>query len=417
MTVRLASLCISSLLFVAFAANARELPESVTVAVKRLCSPTRTARELPSIEIIIDDSGSMRGFVSAENGDIYRKVIENLTGTLADHHFAVRALHDLDGIVKTSRPLTPNFYSGADTPLRRAFDVASSDRSGSIFVIISDLIQPRSELGRVCGALKKALRVKPAMQVLGIRSAFSTQTRPQCAPQCRAEAHPAVYVIVLAPDDEALQLFEARTHLVASSLSADMKFTLDRRNGPYLFYSKIPAIEVLRVVPVEIDGWRAEALAESACGSFVTVMSSIAETKVPLRLRLSTTVNDPDVYPAKAHFAVARVHSPQLASIEAIRPDLITHDRVLPLFFGELEVTYRIGSPPSGWDVYRVRLMPAEESLLSPDWVGEWSKEAPIIGENDTVSIADNIIQTALHAVTQMEPMLEHFIAVHRRRK
>jgi hypothetical protein len=108
-----------------------------------------------------------------------------------------------------------------------------------------------------------------------------------------------------------------------------------------------------------------------------------------------------------------------LAGIVNMSSNLAAHRWDVPIFFErELEVTYRIGpAPESGWDVYRVQLIPAEESLRSPNWVVEWSRETPIGGEIDAISIADDIVQMALRTVTQNQPMLEHFIAVRRRRK
>lgn len=410
-------------------ARAREV--SPQDAIRAYCTPP-ARQPLPPVEIIVDDSESMAGFLRSEGGDVYRKVLENLIARSGQ--VVVRPLNSLpresrvdagtrrrkrsssSGAPRASvgNPFSDTFYSKQATPLDAAFRAARDDQGNRIFVIVSDLLQPRSSPGAATRMLAAALQNKRAVLIVGFRSAFSSQVLPRCTPRCTSTAlRPPVFVIVLAPTSAILREFEEQVALRANSVQTD--------SSPHYFYGDGPALAVGNVLPAKQRGERWSIVRQDvdckaefgprqviyvsrdAPSRFRLELSPIVRTSV-----IDLTEAEPDVSFVDEGSVRAAAFEPSAARLE--------HRVGMVYKSTGIRVAYALDQPTQGWRAYRVRYRPGDRSLSAPDWVTNWSKEEPAYNPERNVDavnvyIVKELVQTILNSTfIEQRPMLEHFL-------
>lgn len=383
-------------------------------AVQVFCAESGPRTALPRVQIIVDNSRSMTGFLRAKKGDVYRRALENLMSKLGQP--IVRPLNATTQRVPAAQMLDETFYSEGTTPLGNAFKVARDDRRGDVFVLVTDLAQDRSQLGQASSVLAEALKTKRALLIVGAESAFSA---PRCSPDCDAEMKVPFYFVVLAPTPEILREFESRVGLRASTVTG--------RNSPNFFFADGPALEAdaINLTSSSRDtNWRLDAgggLAEPYCRSErayrkVLFVVGTPETKSPLQLRLRVKVNTSLSTMSAARVEITYVDTgdrrPNRSEASKIR-----HDRgEIPIYEPtDLEITYQLDPPPeSGWRTYRIRYLTDQDSLATPVWVTEWNGRIPPV-KNEVYVLRDFVNEALRSPWIQQRPIIEHFVVVRQR--
>lgn len=380
---------------------------------------------LPPIDVLIDSSRSMKGFLHAERGGRYRKIIEKLIDTVG-HEVTFRRLSSpYAAPIRQDRSVyDPELYSTNDTPLDKAFDFAR-DRPDSITVLISDLEHSTTtgDLREASRALAVAITTKKYAALVGIRSAFSEQESPSCSPNCQTQRRRYFYVLALSKTPGALQRFVRMTGID--------QFAFDDAgaavHGAPLFFSDRPAVEI---TSIEIEGDRNRGPWDEYRD---TARVACAETRID---RLQSSVTYRDVWPRHplALRVGFRVHSPiqnfswTAPKIEKIvrpvwrTPRSITTDVVTHFAKGEafasgapqsIRIEYSFQQPtPTTWDVYRIWFSSDPDNFEVPKWVAKWNEQVPA-SEDATPAVAA-LVRVMVRDVTQKIPLLEHFIAIGR---
>jgi hypothetical protein len=385
------------------------------------CAPDLT--ELPPIDLIIDNSKSMTGFVQSEGGGRYRAVINQILRNGFGDKVTIRKLSApaRDPIRQAASLFDPSFYLDDDTPLQMAFDYARLN-SARITILLSDLEQSASDEDmRVAeAALVNALKKKRAVLLVGVRSPFSNQQSPRCSPMCAAQQHRYFYLMVMAPSREILRLFVDRTRIdkFAFDDSSDSKY------GPPLFYSNRPALEVdnVQLLTDPARGpwtpFRENGHVSCADQTFNRVQASFTYTNAwpsePLRLLVHVTVHDPVQDFSRTVARIAKVDRPGVAATpQEIPASGLSHSAHRQAFVNDKLVSFKyvFRKPrPHSWNVYRVWFDSKQANIEVPTWVKKCNEQAP--ATKDAYPALAALVRTIIREVTEKEPMMEHFIAI-----
>jgi len=384
------------------------------------CNPTDLP-ELPAVDMIVDDSKSMRGFVQSEGGDRFRAVVDQLLQGAVGDSITFRKLSAprQEATTQATDLFVRDFYREEDTPLDRAFSFAKANPA-RITIILSDLEQStdRNDVRVVQRALAASLVEKNAILLLGVRSAFSNQEAPRCAPACSPQQHRFFYVLIMAPSRGILRAFVEATRIDRFAFD-DATAAAD---GPTLFYSSRPALEADSVelfTDPERGPWKpwresvGVSCADQAGGRLQSSFTYAKKWPLdPLMLRVHVVVHDPIQNFSRAVARVSMTEYPGLGNPRFVRAG-VSHSARVQVFALDRVVSfnYVFARPrPHTWNVYRVWFESAQGSTEIPRWVRTCSLQHPTT-TNAYPTVAA-LVRTMIKVVTEKEPMIEHYIAI-----
>lgn len=381
------------------------------------------AAEVPPIDLLVDDSKSMRGFVNSDGGGRYRAMIDHLLETEVAATVTIRRLSATMGAEAIRRSETlfdPTFYGRDDTRLERAFEHAA-DTPQRLTILISDLEYSRNDADvRVAtGALSRALQAKAHVLLIGLRSPYSTQRVPHCSPQCAPQQQRQFYLMIMSPSPAILRLFVDMTRVDKFAFDDGAAAT----HGPPLYYSGRPALEVTGSTfldDIERGPWSAvrEAAyvqcADQALGRLQVAFAYRGTfPTAPIRLALKVSVHAPIHNLSSAE---TRIQKMELTRSEVRRPTAavrLWHSAREQAFVQGTLVTfvYHFSRPkPSTWDVYRIWLESRRANVGVPTWVAAWNQQSA--ATEDAQPAVATLVRTMIRQVTERQPLLEHYVVV-----
>lgn len=384
---------------------------------------------LPSplpLQLYIDGSGSMRGFVTdkeATYSKALRQILDRATTAqypLSIYKFAgaVSSLHT--GL--SHQLLSPTFYDGDDTSLAHLLTQIAGEATG-LSVVVSDLIQsePGKDQLAMLKAVRKAVEKRPEVLLLAFRSRFCPtsrkkpieQERQRCSRNQSSYQERAFYVLIIAPCREALVQFQ-------NSVLRDLK------EQESFWTTQVPLqVDRIKFAPplpsqASQSVWNLATMPDFSpalhrfFGAFIERMAPRSQEGT-LRFRLAAQSRmqfssvEQMVYQIEyTTFRGGRASSPVPS---ALQPKMERE----PKKEGDLIVTYPFPRPaPRTWDAYRIRLRAGDGNLSVPPWVQEWSK-VDSKSQADTPHL-DSLVEAMVRASTEKVVFLEQFILLGRDR-
>lgn len=433
--------CILTMLLACGGPSVPEPPSPLAVEAALgppIAEPPANSAAAPKIQLFIDASESMRGFVSKPDS-AYIGAISGLLDRAATSGFPTEAF-SFAGNVRPLESTSPNlllsnrFYNGAVTSFPNLFhEIALRWPRGAVSVIVSDLVQSSAaqdqrELSR---AFQELAKLRPEVLLLGTRSSFfgryfvegrmAGTTLSLALDGYGQDRGRPVYFLVVAPSRAALAAVE---RLLLPSFDTEARFD-----------STTPGLGVagMRYLPVDSEemlGWNARsaprALA-SAKGprslfSFEDALARGSE-KGPLTIRLAVAEGDTDN-------SVSRIIDPGAVELEGTvraftagkwgAAKEVQLEREI-LFAEEekrtvLDLHYSFHRPrPFSWDAYRIRVFPGRGNIRLPIWVGDWSTPDDSLSRwgNRTLKL-DVLIETLYRSLRERIPVCEQYILLGR---
>jgi hypothetical protein len=387
------------------------------------CSPPRLA-DLPPVDVLIDTSRSMKGFVHAENGGRYRKVLDRILERIGDK-VTIRRLTAPNG--EPIRPVRavykPDLYVDDITPLDRAFRFARESPQ-RITVLISDLEHSTKDgdLRDAERAIVVALSIKKNALVIGIKSPYINQESPACSPNCHAQGRRNLYVLIMASSPGLLRLLVDTTEI--DGFANDDPDAA--KNGSPIYYSDRSAAEVDDITlfgDPDRGAWREfrypgrVRCADSALDRLQASFSYRDQwPKEPLRLLVTFVVRDPIQNFSWTAPRIERVERPSSRLRQAVKTHVVRHFADGEAFAEggkpkSIRVEYNFTKPGiQKWDVYRVWFESNPANMAIPKWVAKWNEQVPA-SEDATPAVAA-LVRMMIREVTQKQVLLEHFIAI-----
>jgi hypothetical protein len=399
-----------------------ELEEAARLLGFFNCAP-RDLVDLPNVDLLIDDSISMRGFVQSDRGGRYRAVIERFERSGIGDNVTIRRLSSpgREPIKRSTTVLDPTLYSKDDTPLERAFDFARATPD-SITVLISDLEHSTTngDTRQARAALAAALVNKASVLLLGVRSAYSNQQMPRCSPTCPPQ-YRHFYVMIMARSPEILKLLVARSGIDSVAFDDDAAKIF----GAPLYYSTRPAVEVTGVEllsdPVRGAWTEFRETAHIPCSDQALghVQASFsyhgAWPSEPLRLLVNVIVHDPLSDLSEAVLQMSKIERPGWLSPRSVPTNGLQHSAHDRAFMTDKPIRFEYNlheTKRNTWDIYRIWFETKPANIEVPPWVARWNDQIP--ATRDASPAVAALVRTIIKEVTEKKPVLEHFIAIGR---
>jgi hypothetical protein len=183
------------------------------------------------VDVIIDDSRSMLGYLREPTSD-YRMKVQRLVGGLQAHaRPTFRPLSNPDEPVDSIEEiLTEEFYNKPDTPLTAAFSFAVGHPRVAV-VVISDFEQDEEAgVTQLCNAVKQVAQGRPYVAMYGLQTKYrhgdDTASRPW-------------YALLMTTTNESLTELEKASDIQAVSYDADFERVSETRaSGPYVVHGR-----------------------------------------------------------------------------------------------------------------------------------------------------------------------------------
>ena len=417
-------------------------PVPTTEAVLQVCqdeaqSVVKPAGEFRRLDLYVDSSGSMKGFVGRANSDYSRALMSLLERAatagydLSVFSFADRLSNPL-GNVGAATILKTNFYSGKETSFPHLFErITREYNKGAISVVVSDLVQSgrTGDQRSLILGFQELARNHPQVLLLALRSSFeglyfvegarAGTSQLLSLDGTAVEKSRPFYALVIAPTRNDLD--EAR------------RFLLPSLQGYEEFDASSPGLKLTDVEYSPSEGsipvWNTynpvEPLPAGLLSSPRALLSFLeitppAGAKSPLRLRFS--FEDSKDYRSHGLWSLRdlsfKVHRRSLRSgkwTQAVDAEI--HPEALLSADGKfLNINYTFPRPDtSSWDLYHVRLMPGAGNLRLPSWVEEWTTpddSLPIWG-NRTFKL-ELFIEALTRSLREQVPVSEHYLLLGR---
>lgn len=390
-----------------------------------------------SLDLYVDASGSMRGFVKRPES-VFRNALSSLLDRastsgykLSVHGFADQVSKPL-GNIGASSILTPAFYSGDETSFPElAKSILHRLDSGAVSIIVSDLVQSgrTGDQRALASAFQELASRKAEVLLLAFLSAFEGKYFVEGAKRgsvlslsfdgSSAERSRPFYILIVAPSR--VELDRARRFLFPDVV-AEEEFDATR---PGVSLEKA---EYLPPNNGSLRVWNTYRMPEALSMSSLTPRSvlSFLEIAPPSGrkspLRLGFTVKDENSsrlgtvrWASNVSFTVQRriLRAGQWKPLE----DLDIDSEALFSRDGKaMTVSYSFPRPePFSWDAYRIRLMPGEGNLRLPLWAEDWSAaddSLPLWG-NRTLKL-NLFVEAMIRSIQEQVPLSEHYILLGR---
>lgn len=379
-----------------------ELPTIPTAeTVLQICrdespSVVKPPGEARRLNLYVDASGSMKGFIGSASSDYSRALIYLLErAATAGYDLSVfgfsNRISDPFGNVGAATMLRPEFYSGGETSFPNLFErITREYDEGAISVVVSDFVQSgrTGDQRSLILAFQELARKNPQVLLLAFRSSFEGRYFVEGAHAgtshllhldgTTAEQSRPFYALVIAP--------------TRSDLDEARRFLLQGLRSYEEFDASSPGLKLANVdyspspedsAPVWYTYKPVEPLPLGRSSSPRTLLSFLevnhpAIAKPPLHLRFS--LPDSKGYLSRVLWSPRdlsfKVHRRSLRSGKWTPVENVEIDPE-PLFSEDgqfLNITYAFSRPePLSWDLYHVHLMPGAGNLRLPPWVEEWT--------------------------------------------
>lgn len=372
------------------------------------------------IAIYLDDSESMRGFITNESS-LYLKTIDVILDEIfaAKYSFSFRRLSDPGSALphqNISSIKRWDFYVKGTTPLATLIKGVAGKKE--ITVIVTDLVQ--SESGTDSYTLAEALRsvAKPEndLHLLAFRSDFRGTYWIERSPKGTIDINPKegrpFYLLILSPDRESWLGFE---QAVVSHLH------------PLFTYSPTD-------LPLAVEEVKPKNPFKGKTGWFTRGEDTYDRFGSALRfLKHYTPVNPPKAAGRMPLNYSLILKNPSAAAIP-ITAD-VRHWRKETTDFSEVELSlteqqsvFTAASPAEGAldvelsfpyqknqksQIYQVQLRPRASMIALPDWVNKWSTDddRTQVNAGKTYKL-DLFIKALSRQITENIPFFNHFIVL-----
>lgn len=389
--------------------------------------PPPAAPPASSLELYIDGSQSMRGFVDNPNS-IYGKTLTAVYTNALTARYNVEAYKFSSQIEPLGQALvsdlaSPAFYGGGDTPLSQLLRrVASHVAAGAVCVIVTDMEQSESHKDEkdMIAALQEVAQASPAIMLVAFRSSFKgkyfVETTPHGVimldePDDPLKGRP-FYALIAAPTEQDLVRFQ--------------RYALAGLTQSNSFEPSAPPIRVDRRDVARLDGqaslWSRHLRSFAIASSRVSLgtLDWFRQVHVPgpvspLALRIRATTGLPVRSLADFRYQVdvltlrggKAVGAPQ--PVKDFTPEVSGKQDLMTIKF--------FFPTPEGrtWSVYRVRISAGEGNLKLPAWVDEYStlSDRDESQGNRTLHL-DLFVQSMVRAITESVVFSDHVICLGR---
>lgn len=395
------------------------------------------ARQALPLDLYVDASGSMRGFVARPDA-VFRNALSSMLDRASTSGYELSVCGFADHVSKplgnigASSILMPAFYSGDETSFPElAKSISRRLDSGAVSVVVSDLVQSgrTGDQRALASAFQELASRKPEVLLLAFRSAFQGKYFVEGAKRgtvlslsldgSSSEQSRPFYVLVVAPSR--FEMDRARRFLFPDVI-ADEEFDATR---PGVSLEKA---EYLPPNQGSLPVWNTYKVPEalpmnSLTPPFILSFLEIAPPsgrKSPLRLGFTVKDENPSrlgTVRSASHLSFAiqrrRLQAGQWKPLEELDIDseaLFSRDGK------SMTVSYSFPRPePFSWDAYRVRFMPGDGNLRLPLWVEDWSvvdDSLPLWG-NRTLKL-NLFVEAMIRSIQEQVPLSEHYILLGR---
>lgn len=380
----------------------------------------------PDLDVYVDDSGSMRGFVKTPHS-IYRQVLRSilLSSTNAQLHVSVYPLSSDRSV--TSEPFTAiqseSFYTGRDTPLAALLRKIAA-RPSHTAIVLTDLVQ--SERGTDNQMLQAALTDlashKLELRLLAFRSDFAGEYFPEIGTgpkrmdvrvsQAVPHAGRPFYLLVVAPNTSSMN--KADNDILAG---LPKLYAFDPSEAPF----EISGIKLSKQ-PEPRKSWaiytgfkvlvRPARRVESGY-TFGRTADAADVVDLPVTLSLHTKLPMHRAERVELMGEIAEWSGSFQSSATTLIP---VHGELHQEKGGTtMPIVLTVRRPkPTTWDIYRIRVRAGEGNLDVPDWVNEWSTEDDSIVEdaNKTFQLS-SFVQTLERVISERKTCGEWLLKIH----
>lgn len=420
--------------------EAPELPDAEALLApfdEPLTAASAPAPARPSLQIYIDGSRSMQGFVAVRNSNFQRRLDQLLDQAVAGGYDVSVLKFDqtvtpLPGTTSTGSILAPGFFVGDETSFPQLFDhVRKARKPGSIALVVTDLVQSSrtGEQRELSRGFQELAKDRPEVLLLALRSTFvgpywpeSTTEKDRIEVALRGHdvrSSRPFYLLVVADRAEDLPVLRRHLRLTADA-GAPASWEIDASR---------PAIVIKgsRLDPSSDEAtatWRELRESEELppvgrshrAAFWLTEVRAPSADAAPLRLRL---IPDGEIGVRElAHLEVEaqRCRFDRSSSCATAEPIDLDHEILQPDDSGALVATYALARPPDGsWDLYRVRLLAGRANLDSPIDVSLWTTDDDSVVQNAARTYKlDLFVDTLINALRGQVALSEQFILLAR---
>ena len=387
------------------------------------------AQATSDLDIYVDGSMSMRGFVSAQNSNYSQMIREVLqSATAAQFNLNIYKFTSTVTAV-THLPMgqlqTPGFYDGRDTPLAALLN-RLADYPSHTAIIISDLVQSEGgvdSLGLVKSLSQLAGR-RLQMRLLGYRSSFDGDYYPESRAgglgqrafrltmsQGLPGSGRPFYLFVVAPNGESMKRVD--------------NYVLNRFPAVQTFNPTGPPVSVdnveLQPQGIKEPQWslysrlaRRETATARRFDSAFVLTTRTPETTVTLPLTFQVQVNVPLRQPGRLSFEAVRATWSRKTGLG--KPAQVEIPVAGELDKGGQRIRLRLAvrkPDPRGWDVYYLKMRAGEANLSVPEWVMDWNTENDAVATNgNRTFLLKLLVQAMANGITERVVFCEYMLKV-----
>lgn len=377
------------------------------------------------LDIYIDGSMSMRGYVASSDSN-YSRIVREVVQSATVAQFDLRVYKFATSITPVthlpmSQVQSSDFYNGRDTPLAAILN-RLAESPGRSAIIITDMVQSQSGTDSLvlAKALSRLSIQTHEIKLLAYRSSFSGAYYPEshrgpalklAATQSLPDTGRPFYMLAVTPNGPSMKRLDSYVlsrvppvEMITPSAPAVSVEDIDlSRHGaqelPWRLYK--PSVQKNARIRRIISAFR------------LTRMNG-AEDFLPLDLKIKTSI--PIRRPSELNYEISRVtwggagRFEQLSQVDMPVTGSSTKDGTA------LQLQFTIHRPgPASWDIYLIRMRPGQGNLDVPPWVNAWTTDddSAVSAGNRTFQLK-LIVQSMINSVTENRAFLEYILEVGR---
>lgn len=391
--------------------------------------------EAPQIQVYIDASKSMRGFVNRLPHQAapprYVTVVNELVMNTNSDVWLFGSKYEQIKSNITRKIEDPETYSGDDTPLSDLLERIEKSPD-TVAVVVSDMVQsdPTRDENDLRRALAALARQKRAMELAGFRSSFSgdywveeSKSKPLelKQPQDVPGAGRPFYVLIVAPVKNSIENAE---HQLFQHVQAAFQFVPTKgawipapkgtmptvafrdTTGDWSEFSHVP--------------WDFARNPRSPFGEYLFLSRQAPgelQLSFPVRLSRDIRITSPEnmsvrVQRAACQGTTCQKPAEDSASSVAVALEKQTDDpqeRLLRMRFRPSEVDH-------DWAIYRIQIGTGESNTDLPPWLSDWSTDSDATPDagNKTFQLRQ-IVQSMMRSIAEKQILLSQYVAVARK--
>jgi hypothetical protein len=391
----------------------------------------------PPLQIYLDASGSMRGFLTLPQSR-FRRALDQLLDRAVSGGYDVHVFRfdgevsPLPASISTASLLSRDFFGAGETSFPTLFrEIRKRRTPGSIAVVVTDLVQSgrTGEQRELSRAFQELAEDRPEVLLVAMRSAFVGRYWPEATPAADhldfelrgadLRSSRPFYLLVLADRPEELHLLRRRLdlHVQPGSLAWELDASRPamivegaefspRPQGPEATVWQVARRQV--VLPPLGRSYR------DVCWLLEREPPRPGGAAIRLRYRVDGEIAVEDLRHVAVDVRYCRLGAeggcataePIRVPVEVLRPDAS----------GEVVVALALPRPTAGaWDAYHVRLLPGAANLVQPFDADLWTTDddAQLVNQTRTYKL-DLFAETLTNALREPVALAEHFILLGR---